>query len=70
MPDFYAHQVFGAKVFSALPEPVRRRLEPERPGWLCGCLLYTSDVYKRQEKTDDCSDETAAGKLSPASRSR
>lgn len=41
MPDFYAHQVFGAKVFSALPEPVRRRLEPERPGWLCG--LYGPD---------------------------
>lgn len=41
MPDFYAHQVFGDLVFSALPEPVRRRLEPERPGWLCG--LYGPD---------------------------
>ncbi len=40
MPDFYAHQVFGAQVFSALPEPVRR-LEPQRPGWLCG--LYGPD---------------------------
>lgn len=41
MPDFYAHQVFGAQVFSALPEPVRRRLTPEQPGWQCG--LYGPD---------------------------
>ena len=41
MPDFYAHQVFGAQVFSALPEPMRRRLEPQRPGWQCG--LYGPD---------------------------
>lgn len=41
MPDFYAHQVFGAQVFSALPEPVRRALEPQQPGWLCG--LYGPD---------------------------
>ena len=41
MPDFYAHQVFGDLVFSALPEPVRRTLEPQRPGWLCG--LYGPD---------------------------
>ena len=41
MPDFYAHQVFGALVFSALPHPVRRALDSQRPGWLCG--LYGPD---------------------------
>lgn len=41
MPDFYAHQVFGDLVFSALPGPVRAKLEPERAGWQCG--LYGPD---------------------------
>ena len=41
MPDFYAHEVFGAKVFAALPKPVQDRLEPEKDAWQCG--LYGPD---------------------------
>ena len=41
MPDFYAHEVFGAKVFAALPKPVQDRLEPEKNAWQCG--LYGPD---------------------------
>lgn len=41
MPDFYAHQVFGGLVLSALPDPARTRIEAEKEGWLCG--LYGPD---------------------------
>lgn len=41
MPDFYAHEIFGAKVFAALPQTVQARLEPEKDAWQCG--LYGPD---------------------------
>ncbi len=57
MPDFYAHQVFGAQVFSALPEPVRRRLEPQRPGWQCGLYGLDPLFFYRLPKSSPVSRE-------------
>ena len=36
MPNYYAHLLFGAKVLSVVPEPVRARLERQRDAYTLG----------------------------------
>ena len=41
MPDYFAHEVYGNRVFGALPEPLRSRIGCEKTAFWVG--LYGPD---------------------------